>query len=118
MQTNETPHYDASVNTTGCCPKFNPGGWDDQELHFRNKPFVRATTRSVMHVPVNMGGVFARVNQHIDAAGASAGGQFVLSRDSLPLGKRTSFFTLQSRSRGRNDHTERRLSDGGVRRPV
>ena len=29
MPTNETPHYDASVNTTGCCPRFNPGGWDD-----------------------------------------------------------------------------------------
>lgn len=28
MQRNETPHYDASVNTTGCCPKFNPEGWD------------------------------------------------------------------------------------------
>ncbi|MDX8482425.1 hypothetical protein RFN28_28780 [Mesorhizobium sp. VK24D] len=85
MQTNETPHYDAGVNRTGCCPKFNPGGWDDQELHFRDKPFVRATTRSVMHVPVNMGAVFARVNQHIDAAGASADGQFiVLSRDLSP----------------------------------
>ncbi|QKC99069.1 hydrolase [Mesorhizobium sp. NZP2298] len=85
MQTNETPHYDASVNTTGCCPKFNPGGWDDQELHFADKPFVRATTHSVMHVPVNMGSVFARVNEHIDDAGASAESQFiVLSRDLSP----------------------------------
>ncbi|CDX16785.1 conserved hypothetical protein [Mesorhizobium sp. ORS 3324] len=85
MQTNETPHYDASVNTTGCCPKFNPGGWDDQELHFRDKPFVRATARSVMHIPLNMGDVFARVNKHIDDAKASAKDQFiVLSRDISP----------------------------------
>lgn len=85
MPTNETPHYDASVNTTGCCPRFNPGGWDDQELHFRDKPFLRAVTHSVMHVPVNMGSVFARVNRRIDDAGASADGQsIVLSRDLSP----------------------------------
>jgi hypothetical protein len=51
MQTNALPDCDMSVNTTGCCPKFNPQGWDAQELHFRDKPFVRATTRSLMHVP-------------------------------------------------------------------
>ncbi|MDG4875331.1 hypothetical protein P9273_09500 [Mesorhizobium sp. WSM4935] len=84
MRTNETPHYDASVNTTGCCPKFNPGGWDDQELHLTDKPFVRATTRSVMHVPVNMGSVFARVNEHIDAAASAEGHFIVLSRDLSP----------------------------------
>ncbi|TIP13974.1 MAG: hypothetical protein E5X73_02440 [Mesorhizobium sp.] len=33
MKTNETPRYDASVNTTGCCPKFNPAGWDATSLH-------------------------------------------------------------------------------------
>ncbi|MDG4906062.1 hypothetical protein P9228_06315 [Mesorhizobium sp. WSM4898] len=85
MRTNETPHYDASINTTGCCPKFNPGGWDDQQLHFADKPFLRATTHSVLHVPVNMGNVFARVSEHIDNAGASADGQhIVLSRDLSP----------------------------------
>jgi hypothetical protein len=70
MQENAVPKYDASVNTTGCCPKFNPEGWDGQDLHFRDKPFVRAETRSVMHVPLNMGHVFARVNEHMEAAQA------------------------------------------------
>jgi hypothetical protein len=38
-----------------------------------------------MHVPVNMGSVFARVREHIDDAGASAEGQYiVLSRDLSP----------------------------------
>lgn len=85
METNATPRYDASVNTTGCCPKFNPEGWDGQELHFENKRFVKATTHSVMHIPVNMGGVFARVSKHIENAGASGEDQFiVLSRDISP----------------------------------
>lgn len=85
MQTNETPRYDDSVNTTGCCPRFNPEGWDGQELHFKGKRFVKAKTHSVMHIPMNMGSVFARVNKHIDGAGASDPDQFiVLSRDISP----------------------------------
>jgi hypothetical protein len=85
MKTNETPRYDASVNTTGCCPKFNPEGWDSQELHFKDKRFVKATTHSVMHIPMNMGSVFARVNRHMEDAGASDLDQFiVLSKDVSP----------------------------------
>jgi hypothetical protein len=82
MQTNSLPPHDMSVNTTGCCPKFNPEGWDAQELHFRDKRFVRATTRSLMHVPLNMSKVFARVMAHLEQAGAmDASDYIVLSRD-------------------------------------
>lgn len=82
MQTNSLPPHDMSVNTTGCCPKFNPQGWDAQELHFRDKRFVRATTRSLMHVPLNMGRVFGRVMAHLEQAGAvDASDDIVLSRD-------------------------------------
>ena len=82
MDTNTLPKYDDSVNTTGCCPKFNPEGWDGQELHFEGKLFVRATTRSVMHIPVNMGHVFERVFAHMEEAGAADNGDMiVLSRD-------------------------------------
>ncbi len=82
MKTNEFPKYDASINTTGCCPKFNPEGWDGQELHFENKPFVKAKTRSAMHIPLDMGAVFSRVQEQIDAAAATLPGSFVvLSRD-------------------------------------
>lgn len=70
MQINELPRCDSSVNTTGCCPRFNPQGWDGQELHLRNRPMVRAVTWSALHVPLNMGRVFARVQSHIAEAGA------------------------------------------------
>ena len=87
MQTNALPPLDMSINTTGCCPKFNPQGWDAHELHFRDKTFVRANTRSLMHVPVNMGKVFARVQGHIDEAGAMDASDFiVLSRDTSAFG--------------------------------
>lgn len=82
METNTLPHYDGSINTTGCCPKFNPAGWDRQELHFENKAFVRATTKGLVHGPVNMDSVFSRVQGHIEQADAvSAEDAVVLSRD-------------------------------------
>ena len=82
MQTNALPHYDDSVNTTGCCPKFNPKGWDGQELHFENKEFIRATTMSLMHIPLNMGQTFSRVQSHIeDADSYDPDNCIVLSRD-------------------------------------
>lgn len=70
MQTNRLPDFDESVNLTGCCARFNPQGWDDQVLHFEDKLFVRATTISLAHIPLNMGKVFARVLDHIAQADA------------------------------------------------
>ena len=85
MKTNELPKCDMSVNTTGCCPKFNPEGWDGQSLHFDKKRFVRAGSLSMMHVPLNMGAVFSRVQKHIEDAGAFSADDFiVLSRDCSP----------------------------------
>ena len=82
MQTNELPKMNMTENTTGCCPKFNPEGRDGRHLHLENKPFVRATTRGVLHIPVNMGSVFTRVQERIEDAGAQdPEGYFVLSRD-------------------------------------
>ncbi len=82
MQTNAFPPMDQSENTTGCCPRFHPEGWDNQQLHFRDKKFLRATTRSAMHIPWNMGQVFTRVQEHIeDMDAVKPEDEVVLSRD-------------------------------------
>lgn len=82
METNMLPHMEMSAPDTGCCPRFDPSGWDGRHLHFDNKPFVRARTRSLLHVPVDMGRVFARVQGHIEDAGAQCPDEYlVLSRD-------------------------------------
>jgi hypothetical protein len=78
METNALPKYDMTDNPTGCCPRFNPEGWDDQELHFRDKLFVRATTKSVAHIPLNMGAVFAKTFKAIEAAGANSDDDFIV----------------------------------------
>lgn len=85
MRINELPKSDTSVNTTGCCAKFNPEGWDGQELHLRDKPMLRAVTMSAMHMPLNMGHVFSRVLGHIrDADAFDPDECIVLSRDTSP----------------------------------
>lgn len=83
MDVNAVPKYDLSDNPTGCCPRFDPVGWDEQELHFKDKRFVKAKTRSLMHVPVNMGSVFSKTFKAIEEADAQGeDGFIVLSRDS------------------------------------
>jgi hypothetical protein len=85
MQTNALPHQDLSDRPTGCCPRFDPAGWDGVELHFRDKRFIRAETRSAMHLPLNMSKVFGRVHAHIEAAGGyDPDNTIVLSRDLSP----------------------------------
>lgn len=82
MNTNQTPRYDSLDSPTGCCPKFNYVDWDNQSLHFEKKPFVKAKTRSLMHVPVNMGKIFSETLQALEIEGVLTVDQnFILSRD-------------------------------------
>ena len=82
METNALPKLDMSDNPTNCCPRFKSAGWDQQELHFKDKLFVKAKTRSLFHIPFNMGSVFAKTFGAIEKAGAKPGDEFiVLSND-------------------------------------
>ncbi|MCW9013888.1 MAG: hypothetical protein OQL06_08900 [Gammaproteobacteria bacterium] len=85
MDINALPLYDISDNPTGCCPRFNPAGWDEQDLHFKDKLFVKVTTRSIFHIPVNMGSVFPDTFKAIENANANSDNNFfVFSRDLSP----------------------------------
>jgi hypothetical protein len=81
MLINQLPPFDQSDNKTNCCPRFKPEPWADQELHFDRKPFVKASTVSAFHVPLNMGSVFAKTYAAIQQAHAGGGGFLVLSHD-------------------------------------
>lgn len=85
MEINELPNYDMSDNPTNCCPRFKPDGWDGQELHFRKKLFLKARTRSLFHIPLNMGSVYPKTFGDIEAAKAHSDNNFVvLSHDPSP----------------------------------
>jgi len=84
MLTNEIPPYDATDTETNCCARFHPEPWDRQVLHFENKPFVKASTVSLFHVPLNMASVFSRTLEAIKQAHADNGAFLVLSHEESP----------------------------------
>jgi hypothetical protein len=100
VETNKLPAYDATDNPTGCCPRFKPEGWDEQELHFRDKLFVRAKTKSVMHVPTNMGRVFTKTFEAIERAEARDADQFVVLSHELSPWAAEHFFAVEREVRG------------------
>lgn len=81
MQINELPPFDQTDNETNCCPRFRPEFWDNRLLLFENKPFVKSSTISFFHVPLNMGSVYTRTWEAIRSAHAANGSFLVLSRD-------------------------------------
>ncbi len=71
---------------TGCCPRFDPEPWDDKEVTWQDRLFVRDRVRSLFHVPLNFGGVMRRNMQAIEAAGAHDPECIVLSDEESPWG--------------------------------
>ena len=85
MKTNQLPKYDLSDNPTNCCPRFLPEPWDQKELHFKNKLFVKAKTISLFHIPLNLSSVFRRTFEKFEQAGAlDTDNLVVLSKEISP----------------------------------
>ena len=78
MEINALPKYDMSDNPTNCCPKFKREGWDDQELHFKDKLFLKAKTRSIFHIPINMGSVYPKTFSDIKESNAHSDENFIV----------------------------------------
>jgi len=55
---------------TGCCPRFDPAPWQEKEVTFDNRLFVKDRVRSFFHIPLNFGKVMVRNMEKI--AGAEA----------------------------------------------
>jgi len=55
---------------TGCCPRFDPGPWDEKEITFENKLFLKDHVRSFLHIPLNFGKVMVRNMERIKQADA------------------------------------------------
>jgi hypothetical protein len=67
------------ADETGCCPRFNPEAWDEKEITWTDKLFVKDKVRSFLHIPLNFGQVMVRNMEKIQKAGASAKEIIVLS---------------------------------------
>ena len=53
-----------------CCPEGFPEAWNEKEISWQDKQFVKGRVRSFFHIPLNFGGVLARNVQLIEAADA------------------------------------------------
>jgi hypothetical protein len=55
---------------TGCCPRFVSEPWDEKELQWNNKLFLKDRVRCLFHIPLNFGKVMARNMARITQANA------------------------------------------------
>jgi hypothetical protein len=64
-----------------CCPRFDPAPWDEKEIGWRDKRFVKDRVTSFLHIPLNFGAVMKRNMARIEAAGALSNTNVILSDD-------------------------------------
>ena len=64
---------------TGCCPRFDPEPWDEKEVVWQDRLFIKDHVRSFLHIPLNFGKVMTRNMARIEEAGALAAEPIVLS---------------------------------------
>ena len=64
---------------TGCCPRFNPEPWDEKEITFKDKLFVKDHVISFLHIPLNFGKVTIRNMERIKQAEALSPDPVLLS---------------------------------------
>lgn len=62
-----------------CCPRFNPEPWDETELTWENRRFVKDRVTSFLHIPLNFGAVMKRNIGPIEAADAIPETRVILS---------------------------------------
>lgn len=70
---------DQSLKPTGCCEPFNPEPWQDKEVVWQNKLFVKDHITSFMHIPLNFGQKVVKNMSLIENAEASSPHQFMLT---------------------------------------
>lgn len=61
-----------AIKPTGCCEPFNPGPWQNKEIVWKGKIFVKDHITSFLHVPLNMGRKVVKNIELIEKAGAKA----------------------------------------------
>lgn len=85
METNQLPQMNMDTSETGCCPAFDPAGWDGQTIVFKDKLFAKDKTINFLHMPLNMGSVMNRMYKKVMAADAYPKDYYLLlSHDQSP----------------------------------
>lgn len=67
-----------NIKSTGCCEPFNPEPWDEKEITWQDKIFVKDHVTSFLHMPLNMGQKVVKNMTLIEKAQAKAPHQLML----------------------------------------
>lgn len=67
-----------TIKPTGCCEPFNPELWQEKEIVWQDKIFVKDSVINFFHIPVNIGKKITKNIKLIEKVGASAEHQLML----------------------------------------
>ena len=102
---NKLPSLNLKDSPTECCPRFIPKDWDEKELIFDKKLFVKANTLNLMHIPLNIGSMITKTWKKISDAEAVSKTEFaILSYDPSPW-KGEHYFTVTKKVPGADNVT-------------
>lgn len=68
-----------TIKPTGCCEPFNLEPWQDKEITWQDKIFVKDRVLSFFHIPLNFGQKVVKNLKLIEAANAKAPHQLMLT---------------------------------------
>jgi len=68
-----------TTKSTGCCEPFDPAPWQEKEITWKDKIFVKDHVTSFLHIPLNMGQKIVQNMNLIEKAGAKASYQLMLT---------------------------------------
>jgi len=71
---------------TGCCQRFDPKPWEDKEIVWKDKLFVKDHVISIFHIPLNFDKVIVRNMEMIKKAGALPEKALMLSDENSIFG--------------------------------
>ena len=70
---------DSTIKPTGCCEQFDPAPWQDKEITWQDKIFVKDHVTSFLHIPLNFGKIVVKNLGLIEKAQAKAPYQLMLT---------------------------------------
>jgi hypothetical protein len=68
-----------NIKSTGCCEPFNSEPWDQKEITWKDKIFVKDHVASFLHIPMNMGSKIVKNIGLIEKANAKSPYQLMLT---------------------------------------
>ncbi|MFA4942375.1 MAG: hydrolase [Patescibacteria group bacterium] len=70
---------DQTIKATGCCEPFDPNLWQDKEIVWEDKIFVKDHITSFFHMPLNTGKKITKNMKLIERSEAKAPHQLILT---------------------------------------